>query len=40
MTTGLITLGQIQWKGMTMLEVACHHCERRGRLRIARLIDE
>ena len=27
-------------KGMTMLEVACRRCERRGRLSIARLIAE
>jgi hypothetical protein len=39
-TTGLITLGQMQAKGMTMLEVACRKCERRGRLSIARLIAE
>jgi len=33
-----ITLGDMQAKGMTMLEVACRRCERRGRLSIARLI--
>jgi len=37
---GIITLGQMQAKGMTMLEVACRKCRRRGRLSIARLIAE
>ena len=38
--TTVITLGEMRAKGMTMLEVACHRCERRGRLRIAWLIAE
>jgi len=37
---GVITLGEMHAKGMTMLEVACRRCERRGRLSIARLIAE
>jgi hypothetical protein len=37
----MITLGDMAAKGMTMLEVACRRCERRGRLSsIARLIAE
>ena len=36
----MITLGDMADKGMTMLEVACRHCDRRGRLSIARLITE
>ena len=40
MANGVITLGEMQAKGMTMLAVACCRCERRGRLRIARLIAE
>ena len=35
---GAITLGDMQAKGMRMLQVACRRCERRGRLSIARLI--
>jgi hypothetical protein len=35
-----ITLGDMADKGMTMLEVACRKCPRRGRLSIARLIAE
>jgi hypothetical protein len=34
------TLGDMADKGMTMLEVACRKCPRRGRLSIARLIAE
>ena len=34
-----ITLGDLQGK-LTMLEVACHRCERRGRVSLARLIEE
>jgi hypothetical protein len=34
----VITLGDMQAKGMRMLEVACRKCERRCRLRIDRLI--
>ena len=37
---GVITLAEMRAKGMTMLEVACRRCERRGRLRIKRLIAE
>jgi hypothetical protein len=35
-----MTLGEMRAKGMTMLEVACRRCERRGRLSIERLIAE
>ncbi len=37
---GVISLGDMADKGMTMLEVACRKCPRRGRLSIARLIAE
>lgn len=37
---GVITLGEMRAKGMTMLEVACRRCERQGRLRIERLVAE
>jgi hypothetical protein len=40
MPSGMITLGDMANKGMTMLEVACRRCDRRGRLSIARLIAE
>ena len=40
MANGVITLADMQAKGMRMLEVACRRCERRGRLSIARLIAE
>ena len=40
MAQGVITLAEMRAKGITMLEVACNRCERRGRLRIARLIAE
>jgi hypothetical protein len=40
MAQGVITLGEMQAKGITMLEVACRRCERRGRLSIERLIAE
>jgi hypothetical protein len=40
MANGVITLGEMQQKGMTMLQAACRKCERRGRLSIARLIAE
>ena len=40
MANGVITLGEMRATGMTMLEVACRRCERRGRLRIERLIAE
>jgi hypothetical protein len=40
MASGVITLADMRAKGMTMLVVACRRCERRGRLRIARLITE
>ena len=36
---GSITLAGLQGK-LTMLEVACHRCERRGRVSLARLIEE
>jgi hypothetical protein len=36
---GSITLDELQGK-LTMLEVACHRCERKGRVSLARLIDE
>src|SRR5215472_6555752 len=36
---GSITLGELQGK-LTMLEIACHRCDRRGRLILERLIDE
>jgi hypothetical protein len=36
----VITLADMQARGMTMLAVACRRCERRGRLKIARLIAE
>ena len=36
----MITLGDMAAKGMTMLEVACRRCDRRGRFSIARLIAE
>lgn len=36
----VITLGDMERWGMRMLEVACRQCERRGRLRIDRLIAE
>ena len=40
MAQGVITLGEMWAKRMTMLEVACRRCERQGRLRIERLIAE
>ena len=36
---GSITLGELEGK-MTMLEVNCHRCERRGRVSLSRLIEE
>ena len=36
---GSITIGELQGK-LTMLEVACHRCERRGRVSLSRLIEE
>src|SRR5947208_7719177 len=36
---GSITLGELQGK-LTTLDIACHRCERRGRVSLARLIDE
>jgi hypothetical protein len=35
---GSITLGELQGK-LTMLEIKCHRCEQRGRVSLARLID-
>jgi hypothetical protein len=37
MRDGAVTLGDIA-RQITMLEVACSRCERRGRLRLASLI--
>jgi hypothetical protein len=39
MTYGAVTLGDIAGR-ITMLEVACDRCERRGRYRVARLMTE
>ena len=36
---GSISLGELKGK-LTMLEVACHRCERRGRVNLARPIEE
>jgi len=36
---GSITLGELQGK-LDMLDIACHRCERRGRVSLARLIEE
>src|SRR2546421_842606 len=36
---GSITLGELEGK-VTMLDIACHRCERRGRVSLARLIEE
>ena len=36
---GAVTLGDIAGR-ITMLEVACSRCERRGRYRVARLIEQ
>ena len=36
---GSITLGELQGK-LTMLEVRCHRCERKGPVSLARLIEE
>ena len=36
---GSIALGELQGK-LTMLDIACHRCERRGRVSLARLIEE
>jgi hypothetical protein len=38
-THGSITLGELDGK-LTMLEIACHRCERRGRVSLTRLIDD
>jgi hypothetical protein len=38
-TLGSITLGELRGK-LDMLEVACHRCDRRGRLSLERLIAE
>ena len=40
MASGVITLAEMRAKGITMLEVSCRRCERRGRLRIDRLTAE
>jgi hypothetical protein len=36
---GSITLGELQGK-LDLLDIACHHCERRGRVSLSRLIEE
>ena len=36
---GSITLGELEGK-LTMLDVACRRCERRGRVSLSRLIEE
>src|SRR5438270_5670001 len=36
---GSITLSELQGK-LSMLDVACHRCERKGRVSLVRLIDE
>jgi len=36
---GSITLGELRGKLM-MLEIACHRCERRGRMSVAKLIEK
>ena len=36
---GSITLGELQGK-LDLLDIACHRCERRGRISLARLIEE
>ncbi len=38
-SNGAVTLGDII-DTITLLEVACSRCERRGRLRVARLIEQ
>lgn len=37
--SGVVTLGQVAAR-LSVLEVACNRCDRRGRLRIARLLAE
>jgi hypothetical protein len=39
MTSGAVTLGDIAGR-ITILEIACARCERRGRLRVAKLLAE
>jgi len=36
---GSIILGELQGK-LDLLDIACHRCERRGRVSLARLIEE
>ena len=36
---GSITLGELQGK-LDLLDIACHRCERSGRVSLARLIEE
>ena len=36
---GSITLGELQGK-LDLLKIACHRCERKGRVSLVRLIDE
>ena len=35
-----ILLGEVAERGISMLEVACRQCDRRGRFRVARLLAE
>jgi hypothetical protein len=35
-----VTLGDLAGRGITMLEIACRRCDRRGRLSVARLIEQ
>jgi hypothetical protein len=36
---GSITIGELQGK-LDLLDIACHRCERRGRVSLSRLIEE
>jgi len=36
---GSITLGELQGK-LDLLDIACHRCDRHGRVSLARLIEE
>ena len=37
-SSGAVTLGEVAGR-LPMLEVACSHCERRGRLQVAKLVE-
>jgi hypothetical protein len=39
MSGGAVTLGEVAGR-LAMLEIACSRCERRGRLSVARLIEQ